>query len=226
MPQPLSKVHPKATVILGYAEEIFNPEFTTSIFQVVNTWAVCEHILSHLISRFVKGDFEIVTAMFHALSSSEARRDALFAAAQKALSREDFNLIRATMRAAKPTRDQRNCFVHHIWGYSPEIPDAMVLADPTALSEHILDANRSFLEIWRGKPPRKLVDYDHSKIFVYRENDFFDAVANAKNAYEWFFKLFVVIGAPVPAHDTIRNELLSQPPIRQHFEKFAQEGSP
>ena len=225
MPQPLSRVHPNPTVILGHDALEKYPEFSKAITKVIHIWTECDLILSHMVSRFLKADFEIVSAMFQALTGGEARRDAFLAAAKEALHPTDFALVRAVLRAARPSRDQRNEFVHHAWGRSPDVPDALLLADPRALNKIMLLLNKMVREF--KMPPGSPSDhFDHTRIAVYREIDFIRAAQEAVDAQKWLIELYVVIGFQVPWRGAMQKQLLSQPPIQQWYQKFLNEGSP
>src|SRR5271156_4524441 len=84
-----------------------------------------------MVAQFLRADFAVVRAMLQALIGAGGKRAAMDAAAKSALSEEDCLYYDALMRAIKTSRNKRNDFVHHLWGISPDIPDALLLLDPT-----------------------------------------------------------------------------------------------
>ena len=136
-PQPLNKVYPKAVPKFKFGTLFEQPQFTSLVMQTVSIWSMIDALLIQTVARFLKADFEVVTAIFEALAGANARREAYLAAAQEALSTEDFNIVRAVMIVIGPSRKRRNMFVHHIWGSAPELPDAILLAPPPVVTRYL-----------------------------------------------------------------------------------------
>ncbi len=229
-PQPLSKVNPSASVNFLSDTLLQHPHHASLIMRVVTIWSNADALLSQTAARFLDADYAVVMAMFQALASAEARRDALLAAANERLSKDDYNLFRAVLRVVRPSRQRRNDFVHHLWGTSAELPDAMLLAEPKVviqqpLTRLAIDTRNAIA----GKPRSlNILEVDKAQVFVYREKDLVEDGDIADQAWGYIFDLYFFLGflmleSPSPLPDTMRDELLSQPPIQQQFQKFSLE---
>jgi hypothetical protein len=90
---------------------------------------------ANIFSSMMTTDIEIGTAVYQAFNGVEARRLALFKAAEKALPEWQLIILRAVWNITKAARDQRDKFAHHAWGYSRDIPDALLLMNPGVVVE-------------------------------------------------------------------------------------------
>ena len=184
-------------------------------------------LLIQTVTRFIRADFEVVTAIFEALAGANARRDAFLAAAQEALSTEDFNILQAVMTVIAPSRKRRNIFVHHIWGSAPELPDAILLAPPPVVTRYLLEIKIKLRDMEPGQdftpPPRSL---DFSKILVFKQNDLKEDFKTALECADYAMSLDLMFSPVSQSRDTTRDELLSQPLIQQQFQRFSAQDSP
>ena len=223
-PQPLAMVRPNGQIILGQGELSQHPKYAALVMAVIEQWANAENIISQMVARFLSADFNVVMAMLQALTST-GRRAALIGAAQEALSTDDFNLFRAVMKATKPSRDRRNDFAHHIWGVCPQIPDAMLLADPKVVDDLTIQLQTRIQRLTRStpSPPQDLPEIDRMHIYVYRDRDLIEEVEAAHRAYGYIHSLNLALGSQGPVRDAMQTELLRQPPIQQALEHLSSE---
>lgn len=212
-PQPLEKVKKNAVVLFEWDSLSVQPSLAALVMQVITTWSYTDVFIGQILARFMKADHHVVVAMFEALSSTEAKRAVIDAAAEEALAKEDYDLLVAAMRTTSSSRRRRNDFAHHVWGRSKDIPNAALLAHPKILTGALLPStiNQS-----------NLGSIDTSNVFVYRERDLLEDVESANTAARTINSLFLALGPPTPKRETIRNDLLNQPAVQQQIRKLSQ----
>jgi hypothetical protein len=182
-PQPLSRVNPRAKPTFG--PECFDvyPELSKLVARAINTGSMIETRWSVILVNLAKADPRTGAATYQALTSSEARRAALSAAAKTRLSDSDFLLFQSVVRVTTPQRNLRNQFAHHIWGMASELKDCLLLADPEFFTEIVVDAHTQTKVILGGikliPAFRKL---DLSKIDVWSKKALEQANADADEA--------------------------------------------
>lgn len=134
MPQPLSTVLPRPTAPLEIGAGALKERSVLSglVMQVIGNWSQAEYHMYPLVTKFLNADFTVVAAMLTALHSTQ--RDAIRAAAEEALSPEDFDLFTAVDSAINPTRKLRDQFSHGIWACTDDLPNDLILGDPKYLS--------------------------------------------------------------------------------------------
>jgi hypothetical protein len=145
MPQPLSKVKPGAGMKIGPHALANRPALAVQVMSVLGEWAHIDATFSAILTTFLKADFIVVNAMMEALKSGTSRNAAFLGAAQSGLPERDFNLVQAVIKASKASRNRRNEFAHHIWAFSDELPDALLLIDPTQIMTELVQ--------WQDKQP-------------------------------------------------------------------------
>jgi hypothetical protein len=188
--------------------------------QVISTWAVIDSVLSVLATTFLRSDFEVVTGMLQALTGNESRRAAIVGAAQSALKPKDFALFCTIMKVIKPSRDRRNDFAHHNWGYFSNLDDAIVLADPKCFVSY--DARRRAVKARRR---RHISPIDYTKILVFRRNDLEEEVEAANTALHLVLSLKRALSRDKEAAKA-RSELLIQPQVRQALARMTSGSAP
>lgn len=220
MPQPLSRVHPSPNVEI-YPSAIANTRFAAHAMRVIACWSHIEGDLGSLLARMLKADIATGVAMYQALTSSEAKRAALAAAAKEALPEWQQLLLQAVQKATKASRDQRNDFAHSAWGNAKEIPDAVLLL-PTKIVVERNVSMRQRHEIDGANNVIRPIGLDHSQVMVYKERDFVDASARALKAQGQHGLLYMVIGRTI---EQARRQLLHEPEVQQALQPLIRKSS-
>jgi hypothetical protein len=213
MPQPLSRVKRNAQIHVSPSAVQMQAQFQEDILKVIVFWAHIDGNIASLFSTMLKSDIEVGTAVYQAFNGLEARRIALFAAAEKALPEWQRIAIEAVWKATKQSRIQRDKFCHHVWGYSQDIPKALLLMDPSV----VVDTNVSYRQQVSNRQGAGSIilpkDFDRTQIFVYREADFTRAHKDAAGASWLFTLLYYAVGAR--GNEKGRRQLLSEPAFQQ-----------
>jgi hypothetical protein len=96
----------------------------------------------------------------------------LDAAAKAALDEKEYDIFKATMSVTTSVQTPRNQLAHWVWAYSTDVPNALLLADPTSGKER----DREFvlaLETGVTDPAKigALNTFDPASVQVYRNGD-------------------------------------------------------
>lgn len=160
---------------------------------VICIWSHIEADLTSLVTEhFTESDFTIVAAMLNALIGTEGRRTAVREAAKEALSADELSLFLAVEKAISGSRNTRNAFAHGLWGWCLDITEPhMLWINPKDFQRTIAGHkhNIQIIEAWKADPERPVelpsLPYkplDLTKVLVYLERDFTEAVVEAKEA--------------------------------------------
>jgi len=223
MPQPLSRVKPEADISIGPQSLHVFPQFLPRIMGVIAQWAHTDGDFANVFAMTLKTDIEVGVGVYQAFNGLEARRMALFAAAKKALPEWQQIALDAVWRATKASRDQRDRFAHHVWGYSVDLPNALLLRNPNV----VIDRNISYrtgVEIKDGRHLISPKDFDREKVFVYREKDFERAFMDALEANRLVTYLYWLVSNLPMLRDS--KPLLNEPLFQRAVEPLIREKSP
>ena len=150
MPQPLSKVCPKATVSLHFEHSTNNPDLAILVTGIFARWAWIEHSISSLLVHILGAEAKPALAMFSLLNGQRLQMSAVKTAAKAALPSDQFKILDAVVSAIECVQKDRNRLAHWIWGTCPELPGRLLLADPETLkaqdiriAEHITKVKKS-----------------------------------------------------------------------------------
>jgi hypothetical protein len=173
MPQPLSRVKLGANVrqrpsILDHLPA----EYAQTIAAIFSYSSLIEYRLSLLLVRILGADAAPAIAMFSTLIPQHSQLRALDAAAKAALDEKEYDVFKATMSVTTSVQTPRNQLAHWVWAYSTDVPNALLLADPTSGKER----DREFvlaLETGETDPAKigALNTFDPAHVQVYREGD-------------------------------------------------------
>lgn len=134
-PQPLSIVKPDATVILGNAGHRALSERRDLAVLAMEAIASSSNVDSFLLSLFVVllgGDASLAARIYLHLETQSAKSAALNEAIGKlqGYAPKYAALVRAIVAISKTNQKARDRLAHHVWGISPDLPDALLLVDP------------------------------------------------------------------------------------------------
>jgi hypothetical protein len=175
MPQPLNRIirDAKFTPDANALED--KPQLAKLVASIFGHWGLIEQSISLLLVRVLGADAEPAIAMFSTLTAQHLQLGALEAAARAALTTHEFDVFRSVISVTDVVQKPRNQLAHWVWGKCPQLPDALLLAEPKARKEQ----DRRVLLAWRhadnGDPLpediQQLYDYDPSTVTVYRLDD-------------------------------------------------------
>lgn len=100
---------------------------------VITEYSQVEGHVSMLLTVLAKGDPVPVAAIYGELRQGHIQGRALKAVAELVLSGGDYKLLIKLMKIAKDASDDRDTIAHRIWFYDTDLPNAVVLADPSVM---------------------------------------------------------------------------------------------
>ncbi len=198
------------------------PSFSPYIARVIAEWAHIDGDFATMLGGFLQADFAVATAMLQALNGSGAKRAALAAAAKEALPPDDYALFEVVTKLIRPSRDTRNAFAHHVWGYLKTFPDCLLLMEASVIvsiqtawdsgkksATEIIDGVTHYtIKFPAGSQPAQ------TKVFVYTENTMKEAVSDAIHARSLVVALWNTVRNNLDSAEA-RTWLLNQRPVQQ-----------
>jgi hypothetical protein len=201
MPQPLSLVRSDASIFIGNAGmPVFdhNPTLGLLAMEAIASWSNVENFLLGLYLELLGGAGDRAAIAYLAIETQSAKTQAIRAVAQNVLSSENFELLTAILAVAKTSQKSRDKLAHHVWGFSPNLSDALLLIDPRVAAR---------------QPERD--DY-RKNVMVYRESDFRGAIDTNNRICGWGLSLrFILMGHPANRDNQLYDELCAEPEIRE-----------
>jgi len=214
MPQPLARVHPTLGFELANGNLVHTPEMALAVTGVINLWAQIDQSNAFLLSQISGSEPVITSAMLQTLTSAEAKKRAILAAAKAACSHDEYALIRATLERFTASRNHRNDFAHHLWGRLNTRDDCVILADPKVVAAYTA-ATTSWIRNRTGTRP----DIDRNQVMVWTLRDFEIALEDAREAHGSITRLPLSIGRP-PSQNPMQAQLLTDPKIRRLYDRY------
>ncbi len=146
-PKPLIAVAPKSDWNIGPDLLAQRPKLAVYVAAVISQWAWIETLIETVFVKLLRGQSPEAMAIYRALKSERAQRDAIFATARVVLAEDGFDqeswtLFARSMEMIRAAATQRHIFAHHIWGRIKDIDDVLLTLDP---EEYLTAASRSFL---------------------------------------------------------------------------------
>lgn len=203
MPQPLSKVNSNAGYELCNAGQRVlseRPQLAVMAIEAVASWVNVESFLMRLFVTLMGGHRELAARIYMALEIQSAKNAALGEIIKTVKDEKMQALILAVIAIAKTNQKSRDKLVHHIWGISRDIPDALLLVDPRILNTKVV-------------PPG-------DDIFVWKENDFRSAIEANDRLCGYGHMLEMMVGDPShPAIESMQlyDRLCNQPEVQERL---------
>jgi len=190
----------------------------------IELWSDIELRIFSMVSQCLKAEPIIATAMLQAVDNQAAQRAAILAAAKSVLDDEHGSLFEAAFFSTFASRNVRHQFVHHLWGISDQLPDALLMEDPKYFHMNMAKRLKRVDErIKKGVHPVLAGEFlvERTGMYVWRERDIKDEINNALRAQKIMAHLASMVGAQ-QAHrstDSMRKWLLKDPLIQQRLQK-------
>lgn len=222
MPQPLSRVRSDANVVLcnvGQYPLEDRPELLPLAMRVVSSWATLEHIVAGAFVSMLGSKAEPAVAIYLSLTSTNQQRTSIRAAAKSTLSDDYADLLEVLLGLFHTAGKNRNKIAHYGWGTSPEIEDAVLLAEPKALVEYNLQVKQVIDDSRRGGD-RELPEIPTDKIYVYRSGDFEEAITQIENLSRYFVQFSQMLSIQRHRADEIYDQLSREPEIQAGLDRL------
>jgi hypothetical protein len=138
--QPLSRVNPNATPNWGSPNTMaFRPALAAKIAQCIAHWAEIEVFLGAFLGFLLHTNEAAAVAMYSGLENRTAQLKMINAAAKACLPIDHFDVLSCFFSAIlRPVMRERDKLAHWNWGYSEDLPDALLLAEPSYTLEGLV----------------------------------------------------------------------------------------
>jgi hypothetical protein len=209
-PQLLSRVRPQATILVTTKALKLRPKLAPFIAEIIGGWASLEVTASIILGHVLQTDAAPIAAMLHAINSASARISMMESAGAAKLLDPELELFQAFMKIIRAAARKRNPIAHHIWGYTEELPEALLLIEPEAQLDVSVRAQNTI----RGfsTETHLVLQPDRDRVWVYREGDFTEIIEEqntiSKNAF-----LLILYLERASFRDQIYPQLCAEPLI-------------
>jgi hypothetical protein len=135
-PQPLSRVRPKAKALPG-PEALYThrPNLAPLAMAVIAHWSEIEVKNASMLAFVLRAEAAPTMAMIQAIRSASAQMDVIEAAGSVKLTGQHLEIFKAIIRLARKAAKKRHPIAHHVWAFSMEMVDAILLVEPSAYLE-------------------------------------------------------------------------------------------
>lgn len=220
--QPLSNF-PKIQSFRFLAGSLsLKPELARLVMLVIETWSSAEARTFGMVANILQTEPVIATAMLQAVDNMQAQRDAILAGAKAVLMAEEWAVFEAAFLSTNASRNARNRFVHHVWGVTDDLPNALLLHEPKYFHVDRSSSIKRAREIARTpvmNATYKDAEINRDGITVWRAGDLAIEVNAANRAHRIMAILEVMIVRRVCSQstDSIRKLLLNDPITQQRM---------
>ena len=168
--QPLSRVKRIQQSRWGdHQAMIVRPLLATKVAQCVAEWAEIENHLGLLLALLLHANEKAALSMFSSVENRAAQLRMLHAAAESSLTPHHFDVLESLITACvRPVMKERDKLAHWCWGYSDELPDALLLTEPSNKLRGMLQV--SHIQANTGSS-NSTIAFESEKILVIRSGD-------------------------------------------------------
>lgn len=162
---PISRVRPKAVIAFNDITKAMTsrPQLAVKIAECIAEYAEVEFTLGSTLGALLKSEAKTGLAMFVRANSRTAQKAMVSLAAEEVLEPDHLEIFSIIMRVAvNPAMEGRDKLAHWCWGYSPDLPKALLLMDPAHKTK---DLASYFLM------PEEPIKINRDAIFVVTETD-------------------------------------------------------
>jgi hypothetical protein len=187
------------------------PKLAPLLAEIIARWADIEANTGTILSYILRAEAAPSAAMLYAVRSSSAQMDMILAAGWAKLFDPELEIFEAVIQIARAAARKRNAIAHHVWGYTPRLPEALLLLEPGAYSDMFVELQRAFAPAPTDDPISAQPDKDRT--FVYREHDFYEIIAELKAVARCTTFLITYLEPGHVARDRMYSTLCSEPLI-------------
>lgn len=182
------------------------------MMRTIETWSHIDGDLTYLFSSFLRTDIQTATAVYEKITGAQQRKRALIAAADAALPDWQRLVLRAVLKVIEPSRSVRNNFAHGITGCSPDIPGAVLIAEPSALTAANVSRRQPTKSLPNGGRIFRPSEPDPNRITVWSAECIQFEQQRAQESAAFVVGLAMTIG--YRRNEVARRQLLSEPAIQ------------
>lgn len=137
---PISRVQRKAVIAFNDTTKTMTsrPALAVKIAECIAEYAEVEFTLGSALGALLKSEAKTGLAMFVRANSRTAQKMMVSLAAEEVLEPDHLTIFSIIMsKAVAPAMGDRDKLAHWCWGYSPDLPDALLLMDPVHKTKNL-----------------------------------------------------------------------------------------
>jgi hypothetical protein len=136
MPKPLSEIYPTAFMQFDPDAILENEELAARVAAVLNESNNLELELGYSLTRLLKTQPLVGVGIYQAVYTGSLKRNVLLLAGEQALSPIEQAIFATLVDLVKGIGERRNKIAHAIWGWSAQVPDALLAIQPLDLLKY------------------------------------------------------------------------------------------
>jgi hypothetical protein len=176
---PLSRLKPTATTNWGEPNAMaLRPTLAAKVAHCIAHWSEIEIQLGTFLALLLHANEKAALAMYSALENRSAQLLLIEAAAEASLDAAHFNVIATILRVIiRPAMRERDKLAHWTWGYSIDLPDTLLIAEPASTLQ-------SFMAALKLQRTGNVLDVptDFNRVYVVRPHDLDEILKRSHNA--------------------------------------------
>ena len=197
------------------------PELAAKVAQCISQWSEVEIHLGAFLGLLLHANQKAAVAMYAGLENRSAQIRLITLAAEASLPLEHFDVISALIqKVIRPAMRERDRLAHWTWGYSQDVPDALLISEPA----------RTLMSLMRALKEQPGIDYAavpsaFDQIFVIRESDL-DGILKRSTEAKYYVRLAMATvweANRQQERDLHLRELSNVPRIREGLDRLARD---
>lgn len=224
---PLSRVKPGARIRRLPDTMATQPKIAQTLADCIAAYSEIELNLGRALSVLLKADVKVAMAMYARVENRAAQGRMIRAAIEAAnISQQQKDVFIAILeQLVVPGMKERDKLAHWPWGYSPDLPNALLLFEPSG------ELEQNIALIHGGHEPTPEIsqlahlDFDH--VFVVTETDLSRTVGRLREADGCLRQLWLIMHPRLPElSPRMRSEMLrilsTKPLVKEGLNKLRQ----
>jgi hypothetical protein len=177
--QPLSRVKPDAVTDWGDPESMTRrPALAAKVARCIAQWTEIEIHLGAFLGLILHANEKAAIAMYSSLDSRAAQLRMIYGAAEASVPSGHFDVIAVFLaNVIRPSMKERDRFAHWGWGHSDDLPEALLLAEPSYSLQSLMRAVRLHPGVEKAG-----VSANFDKIYIIRDSDLDGAIKRSMDA--------------------------------------------
>lgn len=177
---------------------------------VIAHWSDIETNIAAILAFVLHTEAAPTMAMIQAIRSATAQMDMIEAAGSAKLADPELEIFEATILLARKAAKKRNPIAHHIWAICEELPDALLLIEPSAYLEMFVVISKALNEN-TAHLRNPIAEPDKSRVMVYREGDFLEIISEMKTVSKCIGHAINILHGQFPSPQKIYDLLFAEP---------------
>jgi hypothetical protein len=174
--QPLSRVKPNWTHTDWGSDQVMirRPAVAVKVAQCIAEWAEIESLIGMFLAMLLHANQKAILAIYSALDNRAAQLRMINAAATTSLPSHHADLVSVSVKLdIRPAMKYRDKLAHWCWGHSDDLPDALLLREPSDKLANLADfINHQHISLGRtGTLGSREMPMNADQVFVLKETD-------------------------------------------------------